>query len=116
MTSRSAPSYLPAEIPDVMCAVVHACEAAGWPGGIAAAQQAGQTHPAVGVSRIVLHATHDAVLRPLNTIGRSAGFLYGPVPATPEELHEPDVLAGLRRLRERVDPDRRFAAMSRIAT
>jgi hypothetical protein len=56
------------------------------------------------------------VLRPLNTIGRSAGFLYGPVPATPEELHEPDVLAGLRRLRERVDPDRRFAAMSRIAT
>ncbi len=47
---------------------------------------------------------------------RSAGFLYGPVPATPEELHEPDVLAGLRRLRERVDPDRRFAALSRIAT
>jgi FAD/FMN-containing dehydrogenase len=69
-----------------------------------------------GHSAAAVDATHDAVLRPLNTIGRSAGFLYGPVPATPEELHEPDVLAGLRRLRERVDPDRRFAAMSRIAT
>jgi len=62
-------------------------------------------------------AQHAAVLRPLDPVrrGRSAGFLYGPVAAAPEELHEPETLAVLRRLRDRVDPDGRFGAMSRIA-
>ena len=62
-------------------------------------------------------AQHAAVLRPLDPVrrGRSAGFLYGPVPAAPDELHEPETLAALRRLRDRVDPDGRFGAMSRIA-
>jgi len=62
-------------------------------------------------------AQHAAVLRPLDPVrrGRSAGFLYGPVPTAPDELHEPETLAALRRLRDRVDPDGRFGAMSRIA-
>ena len=62
-------------------------------------------------------AQHAAVLQPLEPVrrGRSAGFLYGPVPAAPDELHEPETLAALRRLRDRVDPDGRFGAMSRIA-
>ena len=38
--------------------------------------------------------------------------LTGSVPAAPEELHEPETLAALRRLRDRVDPDGRFGAMS----
>jgi FAD/FMN-containing dehydrogenase len=37
------------------------------------------------------------------------------VAAAPEELHEPEALAALRRLRDRVDPDGRFGATSRIA-
>ena len=41
---------------------------------------------------------------------------YGPVPAAPDELHEPEIAGRLRRTRERVDPDGRFAATSRIAT
>jgi len=78
--------------------------------------ESARTRSTDGHSAAAVDATHDAVLRPLNTIGRNAGFLYGPVPAAPEELHEPEVLAGLRRLRGRADPDGRFAAMSRIAT
>jgi FAD/FMN-containing dehydrogenase len=68
-----------------------------------------------GHSAAAVDAAHEAVLRPLDGIGRSAGFLYGPVPASPEELHEPEVLARLRRIRGQVDPDGRFAASSRIA-
>ena len=68
-----------------------------------------------GHSAAAVDAAHDAVLGPLDKIGRSAGFLYGPVSAAPEELHEPDVLARLRRIRAEVDPDGRFAAASRIA-
>jgi hypothetical protein len=71
-----------------------------------------------GHTPAAVDAQHDAVLRPLDPVrrGRSAGFLYGPVPATPDELHEPEILSRLRRTRERVDPDGRFAATSRIAT
>jgi FAD/FMN-containing dehydrogenase len=71
-----------------------------------------------GHTPAAVDAQHDAVLRPLDPVrrGRSAGFLYGPVPAAPDELHEPEILSRLRRTRERVDPDGRFAATSRIAT
>ena len=64
----------------------------------------------------ILDAEHDAVLRPLDPVrrGRNAGFLYGPVPADPDELHEPDTLAALRRVRDRVDPDGRLAAAGRL--
>jgi FAD/FMN-containing dehydrogenase len=80
---------------------------AGW---IVRVLSASDGHTAAAVD-----AAHDAVLRPVERIGRSAGFLYGPVPAAPEELHEPEVLARLRRLRDEVDPDGRFAAPRRIA-
>jgi FAD/FMN-containing dehydrogenase len=81
---------------------------AGW---IVRVLSASDGHTAAAVD-----AAHGAVLRPLDGIGRSAGFLYGPVPAAPEELHEPEVLTRLRRIREQVDPDGRFAAPRRIAS
>lgn len=67
-----------------------------------------------GHSAAAVDAAHDAVLRPLHGIGRSAGFLYGPVPVAPEELHEPEVLGRLRHIREQVDPGGRFGASSRM--
>lgn len=71
-----------------------------------------------GHTAAAVDAQHDAVLRPLAPVrrGHSAGFLHGPVPVAPDELHEPEILSGLRRTRVRVDPDGRFAATSRIAT
>jgi FAD/FMN-containing dehydrogenase len=69
-----------------------------------------------GHAASAVDAEHDAVLRPLDPVrrGRNAGFLYGPVPADPDELHEPDTLAALRRVRDRVDPDGRLAAAGRL--
>jgi FAD/FMN-containing dehydrogenase len=92
----------PPEVPDAV-----SFRDAGW---IVRVLSASDGHTAAA-----LDAAHGAVLRPLDAIGRSAGFLYGPVPAAPEELHEPGILTRLRRIRERVDPDGRFAASSRIA-
>ncbi len=65
-----------------------------------------------GHTAAAVDAEHDAVLGPLDPVrrGRSAGFLYGPVPVTPDELHEPEILAALRRIRDRVDPDGRYPA------
>lgn len=92
----------PPEVPDAV-----SFRDAGW---IVRVLSATDGHTAAAVD-----AAHDAVLSPLDGIGRSAGFLYGPVPAAPEELHEPEVLTRLRRIREQVDPDSRFGASSRIA-
>ena len=69
------------------------------------------THTAAEVD-----AVHTEILRPLDPVrlGRSAGFLYGSVTAAPEELHEPGVLAELRRVRADRDPKGLLTAVTRI--